>query len=94
MAQSNFPEYILPKLSAAMILVVNRLLAELESRNIKFVKTMESVAMTSIGIIGAGMIANVHAEAAVAVGTEVVAVYDPREKSAKAFGEKHNCEVD
>lgn len=50
--------------------------------------------MTSIGIIGAGMIANVHAEAAVAVGTKVTAVYDPRTENASAFGEKHSCDVE
>lgn len=49
--------------------------------------------MTSIGIIGAGMIADVHADAAVAVGTDVIAVHDPREENATAFGEKHNCDV-
>ena len=36
-------ECIHPKLSVAIHMVVNRLLTELESRNIKFVKTMESV---------------------------------------------------
>ena len=40
------------------------------------------------------MIANVHAEAACAVGTKVIAVCDPRKEPAEAFGEKHNCEVD
>ena len=49
--------------------------------------------MTNIGIIGAGMIANVHAEAAKAIGTAIVAVHDPREAKTKAFTEKHACEV-
>ena len=49
--------------------------------------------MTSIGIIGAGMIADVHAEAAHVIGTQVVAVYDPRKDSVDTFSEKHNCEV-
>ncbi len=49
--------------------------------------------MTAIGIIGAGMIANVHAEAANAVGTEVAVVYDPREQKMKTFAEKHTCDV-
>jgi len=50
--------------------------------------------MTSIGIIGAGMIANVHAEAASAVGTKVTAVCDPRKENAYAFGETHSCAVE
>jgi len=49
--------------------------------------------MTSIGIIGAGMIANVHAEMAIAVGTHVVAVYDSCQEKAVSFGEKHKCDV-
>lgn len=49
--------------------------------------------MTSIGIIGAGMIANVHADAALAVGTTVLAVHDPRSAKATSFSEKHNCDA-
>ena len=52
-----------------------------------------STEIKSIGIIGAGMIANVHAEAASAVGTKITAVYDPRRENAEAYGEKHSCEV-
>jgi len=50
--------------------------------------------MTSIGILGAGMIANVHAEAARAVGTTVVAVRDPRKAKTDEFSTKHNCEAE
>ena len=49
--------------------------------------------MTSIGIIGSGMIANLHAEAATAAGSTVMAVVDPRQDVAAAFGEKHGCDV-
>lgn len=49
--------------------------------------------MTSIGILGAGMIANVHAEMAASIGTTVVAVHDPRNELAVSFGEKHKCDV-
>ena len=49
--------------------------------------------MTNIGIIGAGMIAHLHAVAASAVGSNVLAVVDPRREKATAFGEKHGCEV-
>ncbi len=47
--------------------------------------------MTNIGIIGAGMIAHLHAEAASAVGSTVMAVFDPREDAAASFGDKHGC---
>lgn len=47
--------------------------------------------MTDIGIIGAGMIANLHAEAASAVGSTVISVFDLREDAAASFGEKHGC---
>ena len=50
--------------------------------------------MTHIGIIGAGMIAKLHAEAASAVGSTVMAVFDPREDAAASFGEKHGCAVE
>ena len=50
--------------------------------------------MTKIGIIGAGMIANLHAEAASAVGSTVMAVFDPREDAAASFGQKHGCVVE
>ena len=50
--------------------------------------------MTNIGIIGAGMIANLHAEAASAVGSIVISVFDPREDAAASFGEKHGCAVE
>jgi predicted dehydrogenase len=49
--------------------------------------------LTNIGIIGAGMIANVHAEAAKAVGTNVVCVFDPRESKTNEFAKKHECDV-
>ena len=45
--------------------------------------------MTNIGIIGAGMIANIHAEAANRIGSNIVAVHDPRNNRAEEFGEKH-----
>lgn len=47
--------------------------------------------MTNIGIIGAGMIADVHAETAKRIGTNVVAVFDPRSKRAENFATKHAC---
>lgn len=47
--------------------------------------------MTNIGIIGAGMIANVHAETAMRVGTTVVAVHDPRIDRAETFAKTHGC---
>ena len=47
--------------------------------------------MTSIGIIGAGMIANIHASAANRVGTTVVAVHDPSDARATAFATNHSC---
>jgi predicted dehydrogenase len=49
--------------------------------------------MTSIGIIGAGMIANVHAESAARVGTDIVAVHDPRKNRSEQFGTAHHCDV-
>ncbi len=49
--------------------------------------------MNCIGIIGAGMIAHVHAEAAGAVGTNVVAVCDPRIEKANLFSEKYSCDL-
>ena len=49
--------------------------------------------MTSIGIIGAGMIANIHACAAKRVGTTVVAVHDPSDARATAFATNHSCEI-
>ena len=50
--------------------------------------------MTSIGIIGAGMIGNVHAEAAQATGTTIVAVYDSNESKATAFSKKFHCDAE
>ena len=50
--------------------------------------------MTNIGIIGAGMIANIHAEAANRIGSNIVAVHDPQNNRAEEFGEKHKCEVE
>jgi len=50
--------------------------------------------MTSIGLLGAGMIANVHAQAAHAIGTNVVAVRDPRKEKTEEFSSTHNCEVE
>jgi len=47
--------------------------------------------MTSIGMIGAGMIANVHAETAKRVGTDIVAVYDYYADRASELAEKHGC---
>jgi predicted dehydrogenase len=47
--------------------------------------------MTKIGLIGAGMIANIHAEAIVATGGTISAVFDPRENGRDAFAEKWNC---
>jgi len=49
--------------------------------------------MTSLGLIGAGMIANIHADAIKRVGSKIVAVHDPRESRVEEFGMKHNCEV-
>jgi predicted dehydrogenase len=49
--------------------------------------------LTSIGFIGAGMIANVHAKAAKQIGTKIVAVYDSRQEKAQKFGEEICCEV-
>ena len=49
--------------------------------------------MTNIGMIGAGMIANIHAQAAQAVGTNIVAVHDLRKEDAEKFGEEHSCDV-
>jgi predicted dehydrogenase len=47
--------------------------------------------MTNIGIIGAGMIANVHAETAKRIGTNVVAVHDPQTERSNIFATKHDC---
>ena len=47
--------------------------------------------MTSISMIGAGMIANVHAETAKRVGTDIVAVYDYCADSAIELAEKYGC---
>ena len=49
--------------------------------------------MTNIGIIGAGMIASIHAKAAEKIGTNVIAVHDPRKESAETFGATHHCKV-
>ena len=38
--------------------------------------------MTAMGIIGAGMIAYVHAETIESLGTKILAVYDPAESKA------------
>ncbi len=48
--------------------------------------------MTSIGIIGAGMIGNVHAETAQRVGTTVACVFDSNEAKRSAFAQKFDCE--
>jgi predicted dehydrogenase len=50
--------------------------------------------MTSIGIIGAGMIANIHAESAARIGTNVLTVFDSRLERANEFAQKHVCEVE
>lgn len=47
--------------------------------------------MTKIGLLGAGMIANIHAEAIVATNSEVVAVYDPRDSRTTEFSKKWDC---
>ncbi len=49
--------------------------------------------MTNIGLIGAGMIANIHAETAKRIGTTVAAVHDPRNEKAESFGSLHGCDV-
>ena len=49
--------------------------------------------MTNIGLIGAGMIANIHAETAKRIGTTVAAVYDPRNEKAESLGSLHACDV-
>ncbi len=49
--------------------------------------------MTAIGLIGAGMIAQVHASAAKRVGTSIVAVHDSRKEKAVKFGNEHTCDV-
>ncbi|MEE2819681.1 MAG: Gfo/Idh/MocA family oxidoreductase [Planctomycetota bacterium] len=48
--------------------------------------------MTSIGIIGAGMIGNVHAETAMRVETSIACVFDSNEEKRSAFAEKFGCE--
>ncbi len=48
--------------------------------------------MTSIGIIGAGMIGNVHAETAMRIGTTIACVYDSNEQKRSAFAKKFNCD--
>ena len=49
--------------------------------------------MTNIGLIGAGMIANIHAETAKRIGTTVAAVHDPRNEKSESFGSLHGCDV-
>ncbi len=49
--------------------------------------------MTSIGLIGAGMIANIHAEAAKRVGTSIAGVYDPCGERSQEFASKHSCDA-
>ena len=49
--------------------------------------------MTNLGIFGAGMIANLHAEAAVRAGSTISSVFDPVRKKAQAFGKQHGCAV-
>ncbi|MDP7007968.1 MAG: Gfo/Idh/MocA family oxidoreductase [Phycisphaerales bacterium] len=48
--------------------------------------------MTQYGLLGAGMIANVHAEAIVATGGEIVSVYDPRDHRREEFSKKWSCD--
>ena len=48
--------------------------------------------MTKIGLLGAGMIADIHGEAITATGGEIVAVYDPRDHRRDAFAQKWNCD--
>ena len=48
--------------------------------------------MTRIGILGAGMIANVHAEAIAATGSDIISVFDPREEQLEAFTAKWKCD--
>lgn len=49
--------------------------------------------MMNLGIFGAGMIANLHAEAAVRAGSNISCVFDPRIEKAQAFGSTHGCDV-
>ncbi len=49
--------------------------------------------MTALGIFGAGMIANIHADAMKRVGSKITAVHDPRMNRAEEFGLKHGCDV-
>ena len=49
--------------------------------------------MTTIGVLGAGMIGNVHAAAAKAIGTNIAAVYDPRQEKAEKFSKEHSCDI-
>ena len=48
--------------------------------------------MTKIGLLGAGMIANIHAKAIVATNSEVTAVFDPRDSRRTEFSKKWNCD--
>ncbi len=48
--------------------------------------------MTKIGLLGAGMIANIHAQAITATGGEIVAIFDPREHRRDEFAQKWNCD--
>ncbi len=48
--------------------------------------------MTKIGLLGAGMIANIHAEAIIATGGEIIAAFDPLDHRRNAFAQKWNCE--
>ena len=48
--------------------------------------------MTNIGLLGAGMIANVHAEAIAATNGELVAVFDPCKHRRDAFAQKWDCD--
>jgi predicted dehydrogenase len=49
--------------------------------------------MTNIGLIGAGMIASIHAKAATKIGTNIVAVHDSYKENAEKFGVEYFCEV-
>ena len=50
--------------------------------------------MTAMGIIGAGMIAYVHAETIESLGTKILAVYDPAESKANAFRDRFGCDCE
>ncbi|MBC8523307.1 Gfo/Idh/MocA family oxidoreductase [PVC group bacterium] len=48
--------------------------------------------MTNIGLLGAGMIANIHAEAIVETGSKIISVYDTQKKRQEEFSQKWKCD--